>query len=176
MDNAPSMLLFGVKQKLHAKNDLEKFMEDLNFNQDRDLEAIRNEADAKIREVQQYNKEKHDAKCKRNTVYSEGDLVAIRAVKVPGVNSKLKPKFRGPYRIQKVLDNNRYIISDLDGYQVTSTHFDGTFDPLNLRLYKKGVVRETESDSYDSCSEDEFYGFPEEPKFYGFPREKSILS
>lgn len=64
------------------------------------------------------------------------------------------------------MDNNRYIISDLDGYQVTSTHFDGTFDPLNLRLYRKGVCPETENDSFDSCSEEpEFYGFPENEQF-----------
>ncbi|XP_058819066.1 uncharacterized protein LOC131681938 [Topomyia yanbarensis] len=162
IDNSPAVLLFGVKQRLHPKSDIERFLEGINTNVDRNLEKIRNEAEEKIKQLQKYNKLKYDEKCKRNTVYQEGDLVVIRAVKVPGENSKLKAKYRGPYQIRGVLDNNRYIVSDLDGYQMTSTHFDGTFGPLNLRLYRQAVNREEPVSFASSCSSDEsdFCGFP----------------
>lgn len=141
-------------------------MQELNKEPDRDLEAIRREAEEKFRQLQGYNKKQCDAKCKRNTVYHKGDLVAIRTVKMQCSNNKLRAKFRGPYQVKKVLDNNRYIISDLDGYQVTSTHFDGTFDPFNLRLYRKAVdcnAKEVKEDSFASSdSEPEFYGFPDD--------------
>lgn len=57
---------------------------------------------------------------------------------------------------------------------MTSTYFDGTFDPLNLRLYKKAVTRATETFSSSCSSEDlSFKGYSEdESDFYGFPDEE----
>lgn len=173
IDNSPAVLLFGVRQRNHVESDLERYLQNLNEQADRDLEKIRNDAVGKIKQLQEYNKTKYDAKCKRNTSYKEGDLVAIRTVKVAGENSKLKAKYRGPYLIKKVLDNNRYIVTDLEGYQVTSTYFDGTFDPLNLRMYAKAATRGAESLSSSSTSEDScFEGFSDESDFHGFPEEE----
>lgn len=68
----------------------------------------------------------------------------LRRVNVPGERSKLKKKFRGPYMVKKVLDKNRYIVGDLDNFQVTRTRFEGVFDPLNMRLYQKAKGKENE--------------------------------
>lgn len=172
IDNSPAVLLFGVRQRIHVEPDLERFLENLNQKADRDIEKIRSDAVEKIKQLQEYNKKKYDAKCKRNTVYEQGDLVAIRTVKVAGENSKLKAKYRGPYQIKKVLDNNRYIVTDLEGYQVTSTYFDGTFDPLNLRLYKKAATRSVQSFTSSSSEDSSFHGYSDESDFYGFPEEE----
>lgn len=164
IDNRPAVLLFGVKQRFRSETDLELFIENLNKTVDRDLEQLRDEAANKIRQLQEYNKRKYDEKCRRNTTYNEGDLVAIKTNKVAGENNKLKAKYKGPYVIKKVLDNNRYVVTDLEGYQVSGTRFEGTFDPLNLRLYKKAVVnRKPQSVSSSlSTSESDFRGFSDD--------------
>lgn len=76
------------------------------------------------------------------TRYQEGDLVSIRSVKQVGIRGKLQPKFKGPYIIKKVLDRNRYVVSDLDGYQVSNRRFEGIFDPMNMRLYQRNGEEE----------------------------------
>jgi hypothetical protein len=36
-----------------------------------------------------------------------------------GLNPKLLPKFRGPYQVKKILNKNRYVITDVPGYNIT---------------------------------------------------------
>lgn len=37
----------------------------------------------------------------------------------PGNNRKLIPKLKGPYLVKKVLDYDKYVIEDIEGYQLT---------------------------------------------------------
>ena len=64
-------------------------------------------------------------------------MVVIRNPPRVGENSKLQPKFRGPYIIRKCLDRNRFVVGDLDHYQVSGRPFTGIFDPNNMKLYKR---------------------------------------
>lgn len=36
-----------------------------------------------------------------------------------------------------MLNRNRYVVGDIEGYQVSGKRFEGIFDPLNMRLYQK---------------------------------------
>lgn len=36
----------------------------------------------------------------------------------PGVSKKLIPKYRGPYEVTKCLPNDRYLIKDIEGFQL----------------------------------------------------------
>lgn len=36
-----------------------------------------------------------------------------------GINSKLKPKYKGPYVAAKDLGSNRYLIKDIPGFNIT---------------------------------------------------------
>ena len=47
--------------------------------------------------------------------YQESDLVLIRITSDPatGNSRKLNPKYKGPFRIRKILINDRYEIEDL---------------------------------------------------------------
>ncbi|XP_058827253.1 uncharacterized protein LOC131687215 [Topomyia yanbarensis] len=124
--------------------------EDQNNISNRDLSSLREEASQSMQKEHQYNKRVYDSHCKRNTQYQQGDLVMLRRTNVVGERSKLKPKFRGPYVVKKVLDNNRYVVADLDNYQVSSIRFEGIFDPLNMRLYQKA---ENHSENMESDTE-----------------------
>lgn len=137
INDVPARLLFGVEQKMKIEENLVRFMELVNGETDIDLEARREKAAQIIDKGQQYNKQQHDKHCKKNTSYHKDDLVMIRNVKVVGEAGKLQPKFKGPYRIKEVLNQNRYVVEDIPGFQITNVHFEGIFDPLNMRLYQR---------------------------------------
>lgn len=42
-----------------------------------------------------------------------------------GVNKKLITKFKGPYVVRKVLDNDRYVVGDVEYNQVTKRSYEG---------------------------------------------------
>ena len=153
--NTPSRLLFGVDQRRKVENNMLTFVDELNKGEEtRNLVEIRNEAYKNILNLSQYNKRKFDQHCKTNVTYEENELVMIRNVPKPGMSAKLEPKFKGPYRIKKVLDNNRYVIEDVPGFQVSNIRFEGVFDPLNMRKYKSELNEEMMSESGDELGED----------------------
>lgn len=51
----------------------------------------------------------------------------------PGINKKLLPKYRGPYRITKILPNDRYIVEDVENWQITQRPYIGTHAPAQMR-------------------------------------------
>lgn len=66
--------------------------------------------------------------------YKEGEFVLILNTDVtPGVNKKLIPKYRGPYVIKKVLLNDRYLVSDIDGFQLTQIPYEGVIESARLK-------------------------------------------
>jgi len=61
-----------------------------------------------------------DTRCKKPSIYAESDYVLIQDKRMKAnVNSKLKPKYKGPYQIAKVLGDNRYVIRDIPGFNIT---------------------------------------------------------
>jgi hypothetical protein len=129
INNVPSKLLYGIIQKRKIDNNLITFCEELNSKSNiESLEEIRTKSSECIEKLQKYNKIQFDKRSRKQTTYLENDLVSIRTTNVPGENNKLKSKFRGPYLVKKVLDKNRYLITDVEGYQVTDTNLTNTTD------------------------------------------------
>ncbi|XP_018398066.1 PREDICTED: uncharacterized protein LOC108776055 [Cyphomyrmex costatus] len=141
---SPSKLFLGYDQRNHADN---RLIETLNamaesilpIENQRDLnKEIALEASNKI---QQYNKTYYDKHHKTPQKYNEGDYVLIRDTVVkPGEDKKLKPLYKGPYMVSKVLNKNRYVIKDIPGFNITSRPYNSILSPDRLKPWVKPVV------------------------------------
>ncbi|XP_064211625.1 uncharacterized protein LOC135265647 [Tribolium castaneum] len=80
-------------------------------------------------------KQRFDSKRKPGHLYSEGDLVLIKITSTPatGVSHKLLPKWRGPFRITKVLGNDRYEVADIPGSCRSRLRYSGVAGVDNMR-------------------------------------------
>lgn len=66
----------------------------------------------------------------------KGDYIMIKnVITTPGINKKLFAKYRGPYEVKKVLPNDRYVITDIDGLQLTRLPYKGVSSPVNMRSF-----------------------------------------
>lgn len=134
----PTKLLFGICQNGKIDDEVRPLLESVKQNTTEKLAEIREKASENIVRNQTYNKLKYDKSHKHPTMYCVGDKVVItNTVTTAGVNKKLLPKFKGPYEIEKVLPNDRYILKDVDGYQVTQVPYHGTADSSHMRLWCK---------------------------------------
>lgn len=111
----PTELLFGRKISNPAQgilNDLVNDVDDGTTN--KNIEEMRSEAADLIRKNQEVNKRRYDSRRKKPTVYKEGDLVRIARAIVTGAgqSKKLESKCQGPYRIKKLLPNDRFLVED----------------------------------------------------------------
>lgn len=100
----------------------------------RDLERIREDANACIKKSQRYNEER--AALRRVSVksFDVGDFMVVRNVDTTvGLNKKLLPKYKGPYVIHKVLPNDRYVVRDIENCQVTQIPYNGVIEACNIR-------------------------------------------
>lgn len=73
---------------------------------------MRSEASERVRKQEEYAKRKFDKRRKLPTSYKIGDLVRIERILTDkamlGKSKKLAAKFQGPYRIIKILPNDRF--------------------------------------------------------------------
>jgi transposase InsO family protein len=95
-----------------------------------------------VEELLERNREKlskqFDSKRKRPNIYEPGDLVLIKSEAVStGESRKLEPKYRGPYEIVKVLDNDRYLVQDIEGEQQSARIYKGIISVDRLKLVPK---------------------------------------
>ena len=131
----PSMLLFGVEQRGPVVDYLTEYLHSLNDGHT-DLDALRQEASRNIRRSQEYSQRWFLQNSRGAKEYQRGDLVFISNVDTTvGTNKKLVPKFKGPYQVDKVLPNDRYVIKDVDGVQVSQIPYDGVIEAKNMRLW-----------------------------------------
>lgn len=130
---SPSKLLFGYDQRNHCDSQLtcqylHKLVNvEINFDEQRNkARDIVLEATMKMKK---YNKAYYDEKHTKPSVYKPGDYVFIRdSILKPGEDSKLKPKYKGPYMITKALNKNRYVVQDIPECTITQR-------PYNSILY-----------------------------------------
>lgn len=111
---SPSELLFGFNITSRTEGILSSVINDtLNKTPVDELADIRQDASDKIREQQSKDLVYFNKRRKSSTKYREGDLVRVeRQVPHDGKSQKLVVKYQGPYRVMKVLPNDRFLVED----------------------------------------------------------------
>lgn len=131
----PSVMLFGVRQKGKILDTLkENVLDLLQVSKARSVQEVRQQAEIVQQKAQKYNKEYTDSKRLLARKFNLGDYVAItNASSQVGASSKLIPKFRGPYKVAKILEHDRYLVEDVEGFQQTQVPYKGTWSITNLK-------------------------------------------
>ncbi|KYQ59431.1 hypothetical protein ALC60_01547 [Trachymyrmex zeteki] len=128
-------------QRNNTDADLVKFLNeivgveiDFSLEREKDRELALNVAE----KIKSYNKLYYDKHHRKPMSYKPGDLVMIRDVSIKaGECKKLKPDFKGPFRVTKVLDKNRYVVQDIPGSSITSRPYNSILSPDRLKLWIK---------------------------------------
>lgn len=71
------------------------------------------------------------------------------------LNHKLLPKYKGPYVVDKVLRMDRYLIKDIEGFQLSQKPFSGVYNPDRIKLWIRDNVSNNESETEDLKEKDE---------------------
>lgn len=110
----PSELLFGFNIKCRSESILSEVLDDtVTVTSAEKLAEVRDVAGKKISETQIKDSERFNRRRKPAKNYSVGDLVRVeRQVPNDGQSQKLVVKYQGPYRVIKILPNDRYVIED----------------------------------------------------------------
>ncbi|KAG6462773.1 hypothetical protein O3G_MSEX013458 [Manduca sexta] len=158
---SPSELLFGFKIMSTSEN---KLSDVINMTIDRlsgnELTNLRNDSVNRIEKEQTIAKTRFDKHRKSPTKYCEGDLVRVERVTFDkdrlGKSKKLMPKFQGPYRIVKVLPNDRYVVKDTPLTKKGNKVYENVVscDKIHPWLNFKGPENINDSDS-DNSDENE---------------------
>lgn len=109
----PTELLFGKNVANPALGLLNDIDNDITISR-QSIEEIREGASERLKRNEESMKERYDKRKKVSRVYTEGDLVRIvrNIVTGPGQSKKLEARCRGPYRIKKILPNDRFLVED----------------------------------------------------------------
>lgn len=108
------------------------------YDAERNLLKLRHKASKKIEKNQNCNKILYDKKHVKAYEYKAGDYIMIKNFDAtPGVSHKLVPRYKGPYQIVKALRNDRYIIADIEGFQISQKPYQEVWEAANMRLWKK---------------------------------------
>ena len=113
--SSPFELLIGTKMRCRDDPKLKEYLEgewrEL-FSEQRD--ELRSKAKERIQKAQKENKRTYNKKRVPATKYSEGDIVAISRTQF-GTGLKVHRKNLGPYRVTRVMRNDRYGVSKIEG-------------------------------------------------------------
>lgn len=152
----PQMMLFGFEPRDIMGNKLLNTLGDEVDRDDKgevDITELRERICHRINEMQTKQADKYNETHKAPRTYQEGDLVLIRWEPPPtGGSRKLLPKYRGPYRINKVLECDRYEITDTEATQITQKPFKGVYTAALIKPW--GSRAEIEEDDWPTQEED----------------------
>ncbi|KAK9738072.1 Integrase zinc binding domain [Popillia japonica] len=124
------------------------------------LDEIRGEALKKIQCMQEKQKEYFDKHHRPARHYQSGDLVLIyREPTATGESRKLRPRFKGPYQISKVLGRG-VLLSDVPSAQRTQRKFESVYA---ADVLKPWCTLELEEEIEDNSSSSEAELLEEEP-------------
>ncbi|KAG7309482.1 hypothetical protein JYU34_005450 [Plutella xylostella] len=122
---SPSEVLFGFRLRTKGDGLVSSLLEN-EVNRE-PIDDVRQEVNQNIAKEQNKQKARFDKKRKESTKYKIGDLVRIErdVTSNNGKSRKLLQKIQGPYRVIKVLDNDRYIVEDTPLTRKQNRRYEG---------------------------------------------------
>lgn len=141
LKNTPAKLLLGIDRRNHSDATLSAFIKqlikiDTDFEKER--EASKDAAKAVMNKLKEYNAEYYNLRHRKPTSYREGEYVLIRDLQPkPGENKKLKPSYKGPYVVTRKLKNNRYVVEDIPGFNITARPYNSILSSDKLKPWVK---------------------------------------
>lgn len=126
------------------------------FDDEQTAERVRNEASTSLGKTSERMRKYFDAKRKPPTKYKINDLVLWKGAADRNVNvrRKLKEKFSGPYKVSKVLGNDRYVITSLKGVKGYK-RFKTIVSSDSIKVFQKNCDAESSSDDSQVNSTEE---------------------
>ncbi|KYQ47742.1 hypothetical protein ALC60_13230 [Trachymyrmex zeteki] len=138
---SPCQLVFGMSQRGSHADHLREWLEADCIMPG--FEKIREEAIGRMLQEQQKQRLHYDRKHKVPIKYKAGDLVMVKNFdSTPGASKKLLPKYRSPYEVKKILGNDRYLLTDVPGFQNTQKLYTGTWAAGNMRRWIRTTTSE----------------------------------
>lgn len=132
----PSVLLFGTEQRGPLVDELCEYLANKEPANDTARSELWNLASENINQSQEYNLQHFSRTHLPATEFTEGEFVVIKNVDTTaGLNKKLIPLYKGPYVIAKKLPNDRYMVRDIDGCQVTQMPYRGILEANKLKRW-----------------------------------------
>lgn len=148
----PSEALFGIQMVSKGDNMFSSILKDTRHAGA--IQDLRKEISNHIEKDQQKQKNRYDKTKIKAKIYKLDDLVKILkpVAHNDGKSKKLLPKFSGPFRITKVLENDRYEVSSIPGTKITTKNYCNIFSADRIKpwistLYTEPTVDSTSSDT-----------------------------
>lgn len=140
----PSKLLLGYEQRQHTDMPLTTLINQLGkieIDLEKERQLARDIAIQATEKIRNYNKIYYDKRHKSPTTYNIGDFVVIRDLQLkPGQHKKFKANYKGPYVITKVLNNHRYVVQDVPGFNHTAKPYNSILSPDKLKPWKNDIT------------------------------------
>lgn len=153
----PAEVIF-CKQTINTNETYLHDIAEANTSLNKDIvEEIRDKALENIENNQVAMKERFDKKRCAPKQYNEGDLVLVqKQLNNPGESNKLLPRYSGPYKVTKILGNDRYEVSSIEGYSKRAYKNVYTADTIKPWITLSGAnANTTNLDGGDKGSESE---------------------
>ena len=106
-----------VKKTSHDRHSRSENVESVSEISPVDVTQIRKDMIIRIDQEQRNQKDRFDDKRSPARCYAVDDLVMLRITSTPstGTSRKLEPKWRGPFRVTRVLEHDRYEVGEIAG-------------------------------------------------------------
>lgn len=142
--NTPAKLLLGYDCRNHDDKRLSDYVKSLtqiSTDLESERKASRDIAVETNNKLRAYNKKNYDQRHIKPSLYKPGDLIMIRDLqKRPGQSAKFKSAYKGPYKISKCLNNNRYVVTDIPGFNESPKPYNTILSSDKLKPWIKPVI------------------------------------
>lgn len=146
----PNELVFDFKLRDTIQNRLLAAIQDdlSDSNNTLPIEERREQAVTNINDERAKWKLRFDKRHAKPSTYNDNDLVVIEnEPSAVGESRKLEPRYRGPYIISKVLGNDRYLIEDIPGMQITKKKFCSVYTSDKIKRWCSSAPELDDDDS-----------------------------